>query len=224
MISHQVFEDAISENIRRVRSHTFLQKCAQGKTPLSELKMYLLQNAKYSIHFTRYLCAVMSNLATNEDVLHLAENLFEELGFGLEISTPHHILYKNMMDAINVFGDGASIYPQTQQLVDTMFSHCRNPNPSYGLGAICLGAEALVPAMYQDIMSGFLACGIEMADLEFFRIHISCDDGHAQTLRRIMLERALADELEAEVMIASGADLVRARLHFFSAIETGAAA
>jgi pyrroloquinoline quinone (PQQ) biosynthesis protein C len=101
-----------------------------------------------------------------------------------------------------------------------MLHHCKNPNPSYGLGAICLGAEALVPGLYTDLIAGFTACGIAPKDIDFFRIHVECDDGHAETLRDMMVSIAADDTDQVEIMLQTGRAMADARFGFFSGIES----
>lgn len=214
-----LFEEAKKKAIAEIKNHSFLRRCRNGKISLNELKGFVVQQGMYSAHFTRYLCALMSNLPSNNEIFELAENLFEELGFGDKSSTPHSVIYKNMMKKIGVSPDGVQAYPETQHLIDTMLAHCRNPNPAYGLGALCLGAEALVPSMYADLIAGFESCGVPEQDLEFFSIHVACDDGHAETIRDIMINLSFNDERQEKVIIDAGQALVKARLDFFSGIE-----
>jgi len=221
-MQYRMFEDAKSRFIDQIRNHVFITRCREGKASLDELKSFVIQQSKYSTHFTRYLCALMSNLPTNVEILKLAENLFEELGFDDSNGVPHHLIYKNMMEKLGISPQDEPTYPETENLIQKMLSACRHPNPAYGLGAICLGAEALVPSLYADLISGFVACGIDRRDLEFFEIHVSCDDGHAETIRDIMLELGRKGGNSANIMIESGAVLVRARLEFFSAIAARA--
>src|ERR1041384_623615 len=79
------------EMIDRVLGHPFLAACADGSVTLDQLRAYLVQHGKYTRYFTRYLCALISQLDEGEDVLKLAENLTEELGFGegVEARVPH---------------------------------------------------------------------------------------------------------------------------------------
>jgi pyrroloquinoline-quinone synthase len=214
-----LFEEEKRKSIQRIQDHSFLRRCRDGSISLDELKNFVIQQGKYSSHFTRYLCALMSNLPTNNDILELAENLFEELGFEDKKSIPHSIIYKNMMERMGVSLDSAPMYPETEQLIATMLGHCKNPNPAFGLGALCLGAEALVPVIYADLITGFKACGVPEADLEFFSIHVECDDGHAETIAEIMVEISRKDQRQAQNIVDAGASLVSARLEFFSGIE-----
>ena len=223
-LRHTVLETTKEVLIHRVRSHPFLERCRNGTITLNELKAFLVQQGLYSAYFTRYLCALMSNLPSSDAVLELAENLFEELGLDGGDSTPHHIIYRSMLERFGLSIRGIAPTPSTKKLIDTMLHHCKNPNPSYGLGAICLGAEALVPALYTDIITGFTACGVEVKDIDFFRIHVECDDGHAETLRDMMVSIAAEDTDQVGIMLQTGRELADARFGFFSGIESPAPA
>lgn len=203
--------------------HSFLVRCRQGTVSLAELKAFLLQHGLYSTYFTRYLCAMMASLPTNAQVLALAENLFEELGLAPDSPTPHHQIYKEMLDKFAILLDTTKINQQTQELIDTMFSHCRELNPAIGLGALCIGAEAIVPAVYSSLVAGFRHHGVADEDIHFFILHIECDDGHAETLHDMMLNIAAENEFQLDNMIKAGENLIQARMNFFSAIEQNAA-
>lgn len=216
----QALETARAELTASVVQHPFLQRCRQGTVSMPVLKQFLVQQGHYSRHFTRYLCALMSNLKSTDQILDLAENLFEELGLTADSPTPHSVIYKSMLERFGLsLETGPAPLPATLGLIKAMSDHCRDPNPARGLGALCLGAEALVAPVYADIMAGFAAHGIGGKDMEFFSIHIECDDGHADTLRDIMLLTAEQDPAQLDVMIAAGRALAQARFDFFSAIE-----
>ncbi|WP_114153146.1 TenA family transcriptional regulator [Chromobacterium haemolyticum] len=214
-----LLESTKEQLIERIRSHSFLTRCRAGEVSLDELKIFLVQQGLYSAYFTRYLCAMMANLPSNEEVLELAENLFEELGLAPNSPRPHHLIYREMLEHYSVSLDGAQPLAGTRRLIDSMFQHCRNLNPAAGLGALCLGAEGLVPPMYGDIILGFEALGAARCDIEFFHIHVECDDGHAETIRDIMLDIASSAPEQIDLMLNAGHRLVDARLEFFSSIE-----
>ncbi|TDR79751.1 TenA family transcriptional regulator [Paludibacterium purpuratum] len=212
-------ESAKAQLIEQIRSHSLLARCRAGNVTLDELKILLVQQGLYSAHFTRYLCAMMANLPSNNEVLELAENLFEELGLAPDSPQPHHLIYREMLDHYALTLDDAQPLSGTQRLIESMYQHCRDPNPASGLGALCLGAEALVPSIYSDIICGFESHGASQHDIAFFHIHVACDDGHAETIRDIMLDIASTAPEQIDVMIRAGTELVEARLAFFSAIE-----
>ncbi len=203
--------------IDRLRSHSFLHRCRDGQVTLEELKIFLVQHGLYATNFIKYLCAAMSNLPSNGEIFLLAQNLFDEAGLGG--TKPHAVIYDEMLESFGLSLKAATPANGTVMLIDAMFRHCRNENPASGTGALCLGAEALVPALYTDIVQGFVHCGVPEDRLGFFTLHISVDDGHATALGEIMA--SIASERPAEIanMIAAGRDLVDARLAFFTSIE-----
>ena len=122
-----LFRQAADEFTGRLLRHPFLARCSEGRATMDELRSYLVQQGKYSRYFTRYLCALMSSLEDGGDVLHLAENLAEELGFCEDDGTPHSRLYTQMLANFGIDLDKQPIQPETQNLIDTMFMLCRQP-------------------------------------------------------------------------------------------------
>src|SRR3954449_817301 len=100
--------------------------------------------------------------------------------------TPHARIHADMLKDFDIVLDACPVDPETQHLIDTMFMLCRQPQGTAGLGAMCLGAEGLVPAVYTRIIEGFRHCGVAPRRLEFFAIHIECDDDHAATMYEIL--------------------------------------
>lgn len=203
----------------RIRESSFLVRCRQGEVSVEELKLFLVQQGIYSSYFTRYLCALMANLPSNGQVLKLAENLCEELGLTGDSPTPHSIIYRDMLSHFGLSLEGARPLLGTRRLIDTMFDHCRDPKVARGLGALCLGAEALVPSIYSDLLKGFKSAGIPDKAVEFFKIHVECDDGHSDTMRDIMVELARINPDQIAMMLSAGNALVDARIDFFDSIE-----
>jgi len=205
--------------IEMTGSHSFLVRCRQGTVSLDELRLYLVQQGLYDQYFTRYLCAMMSNLPSNEAVQTLAGNLLRELGLAPNRPKPRHVMYREMLERCSLALDGAEALPATRQLIDTMFKACRDLNPASGLGAICLGSESLMPAIYRDIMAGLAAHGAQPDDVEFFRVHAESDEAHAQTFSALMAEVLSGRPDRTDKMLLVGQQLVSGRLDFFSAIE-----
>jgi len=204
----------------QVLRHPFLLGCANGTVTLDELRSFLVQHGKYSRYFTRYLCALISQLDEGDDVLRLAENLAEELGFGADaqMRTPHSRIYADMLKDFGIDVDAQRINPETQNLIDTMFMLCRQPRGTAGLGAMCLGAEGLVPAVYGRIVEGFRRRGVDLRRLEFFSIHMECDDDHAATMYEI-LARQIEELPTCQITALNAGDIaVSARLRFFDAL------
>lgn len=204
----------------RVLRHPFLTGCANGTVSLDILRSFLIQHGKYARYFTRYLCALISQLEEGDDVLRLAENLTEELGCGAaaEARTPHSRIYAKMLEDFEIDLVAHPVNPETQNLIDTMFMLCQQPLGTAGLGAMCLGAEGLVPAMYSRIIEGFRRHGVDLKRLEFFTIHIECDDDHAATMYDILARQAEESPSRKITALNAGDIAVNARLRFFDAL------
>jgi len=202
----------------QVIEHPFLARCADGSISWAALSRFLIQHGKYARYFTRYLCALISQLDEDDDVLRLAANLVEELGQSADSRVPHSRLYAEMLRSFDLTLSDQPVYPETQNLIDTMFMLCRQQGGAPGLGALCLGAEAIVPATYERIIAGFRSHGVPDKALEFFTIHVQCDDEHARTMSEI-INRITGGSPRHHVSVMSAGEIaVAARLRFFDAL------
>lgn len=196
----------------------FLTACREGNVTREALMKFVAQQYFYSRHFTRYLCALLSNIEDDSDRRELTENLLDETGLGKEKGVPHSVLYRQMLEKLGVDPSRHEMLPQTRELIDVMSESCRNPNSAVGLGALCLGAEAIVPHVYTQIVQGFQSRGVPKEMLEFFLLHIGCDDEHAITMRNI-IERQLVTKDQKSALRCSAARAIAARTRFFEAIQ-----
>jgi hypothetical protein len=161
----------------------------------------------------------MANLEDEGDRRALTQNLWEEMGLGDDHATPHSQIYRNMMATMGIALEGEAPGRATLGLIDTMFDCCRSPNSMVGLGAICLGAEAIVPHVYSTVIEGFKGIGEPVEHLEFFSIHVSCDDEHAITMRAIIMRKLKADRRSRIDLDYGAAKALAARVAFFNAID-----
>lgn len=202
----------------------FLTRCRQGRASRAELEIFLVQQYHYSRHFTRYLCALLSNMTNEADRLALTDNLFEEMGLGDAGQIPHSRLYRDMLDALHLDPAQHPPLPETNELIATMLRLSADPDPLRGLGALCLGAEAIVPHLYTQILHGLLQAGFPEEQLEFFPLHIAGDDEHALTMKRI-IDRELAPNPSAGTVLREAArESLGKRRAFFEAIGRRAVA
>ena len=209
------------EWIQELDDSPFLTACRQGTILRSELDRFLTQHYFYSQMFTRYLCALMANLEDKSDIDALAENLCEELGLTDEHTVPHSKLYQKMLDQLSLNCNAQSVFPSTLELINSMFMHCKNQNPIYGLAALCLGAEAIVPHLYSQIILGFQAHGVPISSLKFLDLHVSCDDDHAITLKKIIekyLKKYAHEKDYLDNIKQTGYELIQKRINFFDGL------
>lgn len=215
--NHYILEDLAQlkeEMIRQLSKHPFLTQCRCGEVSQDRLNTFLVQHGRYSRNFTRYICQLMVNLESNEDVLSIFDNLFEELGFGDVNELPHSQIYRSMLKNFGLDLETQQTLPSTQRLIDTMMNFCKQPQGVYGLAALCLGAEAIVPQLYSDIVIGFVELGVDMQQLNFFTLHIECDDGHADTMLAILARLIIAKPALFEVVRHAAFLTIQARLEF----------
>ncbi|CAC9962987.1 hypothetical protein [uncultured Gammaproteobacteria bacterium] len=170
-------------------------------------------------YFTRYLCSIASNLNINCNINNLLENIFEESGFDkTSCSISHSQLYKEMLVNLNVDVIDIKINPETQALINTVFSLCRQASGIKGLGAVCFGIEAIVPKLYALILKGMLANNIEKNNLEFFNIHINCDDGHAENIYQTLIKCTNGNAALMQQAIEAGKIVTIARVKFLDSL------
>lgn len=206
------------EWLEQLGNTPFLTRCQNREISREELDVFVQQHQIYSRCFTRFLAALLANIEDDEQRLALTQNLFDEMGLGDAGDLPHSKLYRNMMGNMGLL-PSTNPLASTQNLVDTMFECCKSPNYMVGLGALCLGAEGIVPHIYQRIVDGFLAVGESLENLQFFTLHIDCDDGHADTMNEI-----IACELQksptALLDLNYGAEkMIQARIEFFDGLS-----
>jgi pyrroloquinoline-quinone synthase len=216
--SAPTFESIRERLAEALLHHPFLVRCAEGTIEAGALRNFLVQQGKYGAYFTRYLCALISQLECQEDVLSLSANLLEELGAEPDAAPPHALMYASMLREFDIDIGNQPVYPETQNLIDTMFMLCRQPGGLAGLGALCLGAEAIVPAMYARILEGFKHHAVPEQRLEFFAIHVQCDDGHADTMLAILKRMTAQLPARRATILAAAQTAIIARLSFFDAL------
>lgn len=206
------------EWLDRFEATAFIQGCRSGSITRETMHVFIRQQLFYSRGFTRYLAALLANIENENHRLVLAEILFEEMG-GIDdrISVSHAALYRKMMASMGIEA-GQEPHPATQYLVTTMFNCCKSANYMVGLGALCLGVEAVVPYLYSAIIEGFRGLGESEDHLSFFRLHLERDPG-----RHAALYRIIDGELDANpgswFSLNYGAEkVIQARIAFFESL------
>lgn len=206
--------------VNDLRDHPFLVACRSGVACRASLNHFLVQHEYYTSHFTRYLCAVMASLPSSRDVRSLCENLFEEMGLDSAAKETHAQMYTSTMAELGVLPGSMPPLPETTALIDSMYRYCRSTDPLDGLSALCLGAEAIVPALYAPIIEGFKAFGVPDHALRYFDIHVRDDEAHALTMRRVIDEILRLSPWRLLKVQAIADDIVRRRMALLTAVHT----
>jgi len=205
--------------IRALDSTPFLTRCRSGQVTRRELDSFVRQHRFYSKHFTRYLCSLLSNIQGDKERLALCENLFEEMGLGDFGNIPHSLVYTRMMNRLGIRMDDEEVFFYTSELVDLMYECCRNENPILGLGALCLGAEAIVPHIYSQVVAGFIAIGESDEDLDYFLMHIEGDEEHAETMLKIISNELKKSPDQIKELSSAAFNIITARTRFLEGIS-----
>ncbi len=178
------------------RKHPFwscrlLAGFAQGALSRDDLRYIFSQYHLYTSSFTRFLAAVMVHCESDLFRARLSENLWEE-GGGCEPERRHAQLFRNFLHRALGVDDVARIEyaPFTRQFVRDYLDQSLRYEPMAATAFLAIGTEGIVPRVYEIMRSGLRQAGIPDHELEFFDIHIACDDAHAVTLEHMMISYA----------------------------------
>jgi quercetin dioxygenase-like cupin family protein/pyrroloquinoline quinone (PQQ) biosynthesis protein C len=164
--------------------------CAAGALTRDDFRVFFSQYYLYSQSFTRFLAALMAACENDLHRARLAQNIWEE-GGGAAPEQRHAEIFRRFLreglganvDDID-FGDAARFF------VREYLDFCLRAHPAGGSAFLSLGTEGIVPRMYGILVDGLLRAGVPEEHLRFFRIHMECDDEHADTLERMMVSYA----------------------------------
>ena len=168
--------------------------CRAGSLTKADFEFVFGQYYLYSKNFTRYLSGLMANL--DDDLLRsrLSENLWEE-GGGAAPEKRHAQIFRNFLKGgLGIDIPSIEFVACTQRFVDQFLANCIQRDALHASAFLSLGTEGIVSRMYTILVEGLRKAGVEEQHLEFFHIHIACDDEHAATLADILCSfRALPE-------------------------------
>jgi mannose-6-phosphate isomerase-like protein (cupin superfamily)/pyrroloquinoline quinone (PQQ) biosynthesis protein C len=186
--------DVVSELDRLnefVQNHSFwnnrmFKACLAGELSKSDFAYIFSQYYLYSKNFTCYIAGLMANCDKDHFRAKLTQNLWEESGEDDKLS--HAEIFRNFLHKTFNINDLDKInYDEfTVKFVESYFNNCIKSNTVSASAWLSLGTEGIVSKMYQIMVQGMLQTGIPSDELEFFHIHIGCDDEHAETLADLM--------------------------------------
>ncbi len=175
----------LRSNHRLWRSE-FLDACRKGWLSRDDFAFFFAQYYLYSKSFTRFLSAVAASCENDFYRARLTQNLWEE-GGGIAPEKRHSEIFRRfLVDALGVDLKRIRFLPATRYFVDQMLSFCLHSTPLAGSAFLSLGTEGIVPDIYRIFIEGLEQVGIPEEQLEFFQLHIGCDDEHAETLEAMM--------------------------------------
>ena len=164
---------------------------ASGAFSRDELSYVFSQYHVYTSSFTRFIAAVMASCESDLFRAQLSENLWEE-GGGCAPERRHAQIFRNFLHRSLGIEDVTKIEyaPYARHFVREYLAQSMRPDPVAAAAFLSLGTEGIVARMYQMMRTGLRRAGIADGELEFFDIHIACDDAHAATLENLMVSYA----------------------------------
>lgn len=171
-------------------SNRLFRACRQGSLSIDDFQFVFSQYYLYSQNFTRYIAALMTNSDNDYYRARLSENLWEE-GGGAEPEKRHAELFRKFLrEALSIDLDAIEYLDSTSYFVREYLDFCLKSHPMAGSAFLSLGTEGIVARMYSILVDGMRKAGIEDDKLEFFYLHMACDDEHAVTLEEMMLSHS----------------------------------
>lgn len=213
----EAFPD-LQYDFKKLYHCTFLTRCRNRSIRHSEMVHFIQQHQLYSKNFSKSLLRLMVNLDDSNELKALVHNLNEELGMDdNEHTIPHSEIFKGLMKDLHIPIICVE-QPATSQLNKLMKDYCSMPDPIYGLAALCLGAEAIVPMVYTDIVEGLRAIHVDDTLLHYFHLHIACDDGHAQIMYDMLIKRMKHSSKHRTTIYQAAKKMIDARVAFFDGL------
>ena len=158
----------------------------EGRLTIEDFQFLFGQYFAYSRSFTRYLAALMVNC--EDDLLRakLIANLWEESG-GTQPERRHSNLFRGFLrEGLGLAPEYVRFEVPTLRFVSEYLDSSGSRDIPFATAFLAIGTEALVSRLYQDFVAGLKAAQVPEEQLEFFYIHIGCDDEHAETLLDIL--------------------------------------
>jgi quercetin dioxygenase-like cupin family protein/pyrroloquinoline quinone (PQQ) biosynthesis protein C len=164
---------------------------ARGAFSREDLRYVFSQYHLYTSSFTRFIAAVMANCESDLFRAKLSANLWEE-GGGCEPARRHAEIFRRFLHrSLGVEDvDQIAYAPYTRHFVQEYLEQSLHADPMTGAAFLSLGTESVVARMYRIMKIGLRRAGLGEDELEFFNIHIACDDEHAVTLENMMASYA----------------------------------
>lgn len=185
-------EDQLSALRRIQNDHALwisplLTAFSHGTLSRQDLQYVFSQYHHYSRNFTRFIAAVMANCESDLFRAQLSENLWDE-GGGCDPERRHAQIFRSFLHrSLGIeCPDDIDHDAYTQHFVREYLVTCLRAEPTAGAAFLSLGTEGIVARLYPIMLAGLHAAGIPDAELDFFHIHIACDDDHTRTLEDMM--------------------------------------
>lgn len=211
--AEQFVDSLIAEALdHRAINHPYLHALSGGTLPDDQqaLTDFARIYYGYTAHFPRYLTAAISRLHDPAHRKALVENLTEESGRyheqelqQLEAAgilrewidgVPHPELFRRFREALGVPDDDDLDDIEVVCWREMFYSTIAYGSPSEAVGALGLGTETVVSAIYAHIVEALRRLPLTPESIVFFPLHCTVDDAHHETLKQIAIDYAQTEE------------------------------
>ena len=152
-----------------------------------DIQFVFSQYHLYSKNFTRYLSGLMANLEDDFLRAKLSENIWEE-GGEKDPEKRHSYMFKSFLtSSLKIDLNYIRYEGFTKQFVQRYLDQTISGNPLETSAFLSVGTEAMVPRLYKSLLKNLSKIGLSEKNLEFFHLHLECDDEHAEILEEILL-------------------------------------
>jgi pyrroloquinoline quinone (PQQ) biosynthesis protein C/mannose-6-phosphate isomerase-like protein (cupin superfamily) len=185
-VFHQLVELREAANQHPFWENRLFQACHAGVLTREDFQLVFSQYYLYSSNFTRYIAGLMASCENDYFRSRLSENLWEEAGESDPTKRHSEIFRRFLTRGLGIDLKEIKYRDFTRYFVREFLEICRRSNPIEASATLSLGTEGIVARMYQIFVDALVKAGIPEDHLTFFRIHIGCDDAHAETIEMLM--------------------------------------
>jgi pyrroloquinoline-quinone synthase len=180
--------DQIDNDIeaKHLLKHPFYLAWTRGELSKEALADYAQQYYQHVAAFPTYLSAIHANCDDQSTRKELLKNLIDE-----EAGSPNHPeLWLQFSKGLGISGRDAQStekWPETNNLIETFRSVCRDGSTAEGLGAL-YAYESQIPAISQSKIDGLKNhYGFDdPKHYEYFSVHIEADREHSAAERKLL--------------------------------------
>jgi pyrroloquinoline-quinone synthase len=185
---HQEYPDKLDNDIaaKHLLKHPFYLAWTRGELSREALADYARQYYQHVSAFPTYLSAVHAKCDDQTTRKTLLDNLIDEEG-----GSPNHPeLWLKFAEGLGVSASDirkSEKWPETENLIDTFRSVCRNGSTVEGLAAL-YAYESQIPAICESKIDG-LKKHYGFADpkhYEYFTVHLEADREHSAAERNLL--------------------------------------
>jgi pyrroloquinoline quinone (PQQ) biosynthesis protein C len=181
--------------VRQICEHSAINAISDQRVSIAQVGQFAEQYSYYCDAFPRMLALAAGNVPDDATRMNLVKNLWEEHGSG-DLTRSHRALFSRFRAALPLSNFGP--LKRTEAFISEGLLICRGASHLESLAYLGPGAEMFTSTQYERLLSGLEKFDIfNSTDLDFWRVHIECDDHHFEEMAEALngLIRTDADKI-----------------------------